>query len=131
MINAWVKSVSDSSVRVSWEIINDSTIINYTVYYFLNVTEDYEAEVNESIIVPSSVNSVVIRNLTESVITDYQFQVAATAEINGEVIMGERSAVRSVILPTTMSIATTTSTTSTQVSNGTTTMTCKHTVIMQ
>ena len=124
-MNVQVESVSDSSVRVSWEIINNSMITNYTVYYFLNVTEDYEAEVNESIIVPSSANSVVIENLTESVITDYQFQVAATAEINGEVIMGERSAaVRSVMPPTTMSIATTTSTTSTQISKANTTMAC-------
>ena len=124
-MNVQVESVSDSSVRVSWEIINNFMITNYTVYYFLNVTEDYEAEVNEFIIVPSSANSVVIENLTESVITDYQFQVVATAEINGEVIMGERSAaVRSVMPPTTMSIATTTSTTSTQISKANTTMAC-------
>ena len=90
-------------------------ITNYTVYYFLNVTEDYEAEVDESIIVPSSVNSVVIENLTESNITDYQFQVAATAEINGEVIMGERS---DAVMPPT-------STTSTQMSMANITMTCK------
>ena len=99
VMNVQVEFVSDSSVRVSWESINNPMIINYTVYYFINVKEDYEAEVNESIIVPSSVNSVVIGNLTESNITDYQFQVAATAEINGEVIMGERSAVRSIIMP--------------------------------
>ena len=109
VMNVQVESVSDSSVRVSWEIINNPMITNYTVYYFLNVTEDHEAEVNESIIVPSSVNSVVIGNLTESNITDYQFQVAATAEINGEVIMGKRSdALRSTMPPTTMLIATTT-----------------------
>ena len=120
-MNVQVEFVSDSSVRVSWEIINDSMIINYTVYYFLNVMDDYEAEVNESIIVPSSVNSVVIG---DSNITDYQFQVAATAEINGEVIMGERSdAVRSVLPPTTMSIAITT--TPTRISKANTTMASK------
>ena len=102
VMNVQVEFVSDSSVRVTWDSIDNSMITNYTVYYFLNVTEDYEAEVNESIIVPSSVNSVVIENLTESNITDYQFQVAATTEINGEVIMGARSdAVRSMMPPTT------------------------------
>ena len=100
--------MSDSSVRVSWESINNTMIIYYMVYYFINVTDNNETEVDEFIIVLSSVNSVVIGNLTESNITNYQFQVAATA---GEVIMGERSdAVRSVIPPTTMAIATTTST---------------------
>ena len=88
-MNVQVEFVSDSSVRVSWESINNSMIKNYTVYYFINkMTEGYEVEVNES------VNSIVIRiNLTESNITDYQFQVAATAEINGEIIIRERSAV--------------------------------------
>ena len=61
-------------------------ITNYTIYYFINVTEDYEAEVNESIIVPSSVNSVVIRIKH----MDYQFQVAATAEKNGEVLISSK-----------------------------------------
>ena len=93
--------VSNSSVRVSWDSINNPMITNYTVY----MIENYEGEVNESIIVPSSVNSVVIGNLTESINIDYQFQVAATAEINGEVIMGERSdAIRSVMPPTTASL---------------------------
>ena len=124
VMNVQVESVSDSSVRVSWESINNSMIIYYTVYYFINVTENNEAKVIDSTIVPSSVNSVVIGDLTVSNIGDYQFQVAATAETNGEVIMGERSAVRSVMPPTTMSITTTT-TTSTQVSNGTTIRTCK------
>ena len=90
--------VSNSSVRVSWDSIDNPMIISYTVY----MIENYEGEVNESIIVPSSMNSVVIGNLNESINIDYQFQVAATAEINGEVIMGERSdAIRLVIPPTT------------------------------
>ena len=41
-------------------ILLTTMITNYTIYYFIDVTEDYETEVNESIIVPSSVNSVVI-----------------------------------------------------------------------
>ena len=112
VMNVQVELVSDSSVRVSWEIINNPMITNYTVYSFINVMEDHEAEV---IIVPHSVNSVVIGNLTESNITDYQFQVAATAEINGEVIMGERSdAIRSTMPPI-----------STLIPKANTTMACK------
>ena len=63
-----------------------------------------DGAIYESVIVPSSVNTVVIENLAES---SLRFQVIDTAEINGEVIMGERSdAVRSTMPPTTMSIAT-------------------------
>ena len=96
-----VEPVSDSSVRVSWESINNPMIINYTVYYYLQIGSCKE---ERNIIVPSSLNSIVIRNLTGSVITDYQFQVAATAEINGEVIMGEKSEIR--ILPSLPTICT-------------------------
>ena len=69
-MNVQVYLVSDSSVRVSWESINNSMIIYYTVYHFINVTENNEAKVTDSIIVPSSVNSVVIGDLTVSNITD-------------------------------------------------------------
>ena len=86
-----VEPVSISSVRVSWESINNPMIINYMVYYYLLIGSCKE---ENNVTVPSSMNSIVIRNLTGSVITDYQFQVAATAEINGEVVTGERSEVR-------------------------------------
>ena len=121
-MNVQVEFVSDSSVNISWEIIDNPMITNYTVYYFIDVTENHEVE---SINVSSSVNSVVIGNLTESNITDYQFQVAATAEINGEVIMGERSAVRSIMPPAT--------TTTTQISDTVPckpNMQCKYTTII-
>ena len=76
-------------------------IINYTVYYYLLIGSCKE---ENNVTIPSSMDSIVIRNLTGSVITDYQFQVAATAEINGEVVMGERSEVR--ILPSLPTICT-------------------------
>ena len=115
VMNVQVELTSDSSVRVSWESINNSMITNYTIYYFINV---HEAEVNESIIVPSSVNSVVIGDLIVSNITDYQFQVAASAENNGEIIMGERS---DAVIPSTIA--------TTDVSNDTTTMTCEPSIM--
>ena len=86
-----VELVSTSSVKVSWESINNPMIINYTVYYYLLIGNCKE---ENNVTIPSSMNSIVIRNLTGSVITIYQFQVAATAEINGEIVMGGRSEVR-------------------------------------
>ena len=91
-MNVSVEFLSYSSVRVSWESVNNIMIMNYIVYY------SNDGAINESVIVPSSVNTVVIENLTES---SLRFQVIATTEINGEVIMGERSdAVRSTMPPT-------------------------------
>ena len=81
-----IKPVSDSSVRVSWQTIKTIVIMNYVVYY------SKEGEVNKSIIVPSSTDSIVIEDLSESSINDYKFQIAASANMNGEFIMGERSA---------------------------------------
>ena len=99
-----VEPVSTSSVRVSWESIDNPIIINYTVYYYLLIGSCKE---ENNVTIPSSMNSIIIRNLTGSVITDYQFQVAATAEINGEVIMGERSEVRmSEVVPSLPTICT-------------------------
>ena len=78
--------LSDSSVRVSWDKLPDNSAVTvYTVYYYIRTNDVRE------VTVPSSVNSVVIGNLTES---EYQFQVAARAERNGEFII-TRSAVTS------------------------------------
>ena len=44
---------------------------------------------NRSVTVPSSDSSVVIEDLITNV--EYQFQVAATAELEGAIFLGERS----------------------------------------
>ena len=87
VLNVEVIALSYSSVNVSWNRIDNPLIISYTIYYTLNKTE----EETDLVTVPSSLNSVVIGNLT--VVTEYLFQVAATAEIDGDIRMGELSTI--------------------------------------
>ena len=88
VLNVEVIALSYSSVNVSWDRINNPLIISYTIYYSINKTEEEETD---PVTVPSSVNSVVIGNL--SIIPNYFFQVAAIAEIDGDIAMGKLSEV--------------------------------------
>ncbi len=81
----------DASVNVSWENVTVPGIVSYTVYY--RPTETMGGLSEQSVTVPSSESSVVIEDLKNNV--EYQFQVAATAELGGDIYHGERS------LPTT------------------------------
>ena len=85
-MNVVVETVSDSSVRVSWDIVDIPEITSYTVYYSQTGTRKRQSE--ESITIPSSDNSVVIEGLSSA---EYQFQVVAIAEVNGELFVGQRS----------------------------------------
>ena len=87
MTNVEVEVVSDTSVRVSWDSVDIPEITGYTVYY--NQTGNRKRQSEESITVPISDNSVVIEGLLNNV--EYQFQVAAIAEVDGETIVGQRS----------------------------------------
>ena len=87
VMNVEVEVVSDTSVRVSWDSVDIPEITGYTVYY--NQTGNRKRQSEESITVPSSDNSVVIEGLLNNV--EYQFQVVAIAELDGDVIMGQRS----------------------------------------
>ena len=87
VMNVEVEVVSDTSVRVSWDSLDIPEITGYTVYY--NQTANRKRPSEESITVPSSDNSVVIEGLLNNV--EYQFQVAAIAEVDGDVIVGQRS----------------------------------------
>ena len=97
-----VEALSHSSVKVSWDETQSdvSTITNYTMYYGLKESDEREKS-QLFLSVPSTRNFVVVDNLS----TEYQFQVAATAEANGETLMGERSEVQTLevvpFLPTT------------------------------
>ena len=86
-MNLVVEVVSDTSVRVSWDSVDIPEITGYTVYY--SQTRSRKRQSEESITVPSSDNSVVIEGLLNNV--EYQFQVVAIAELDGDVIMGQRS----------------------------------------
>ena len=85
-MNVVVETVSDSSVRVSWDSVDIPEITDYTVYY--SQTGNRKRQSEGSITVPSSDNSVVIEDLSSA---EYQFQVAAIAEVDGEMIVGQRS----------------------------------------
>ena len=99
MTNVEVEVVSDTSVRVSWDSVDIPEITGYTVYY--SQTGNRKRQSEESITVTTSDNSVVIEGLLNNV--EYQFQVVAIAELDGDVIMGQRSllSVIVVVLPTT------------------------------
>ena len=98
-MNVVVEVVSDTSVKVSWDSVDIPEITGYTVYY--SQTGNRKRQSEESITVPSSDNSVVIEGLLNNV--EYQFQVVAIAELDGDVIMGQRSVLSRVVvaLPTT------------------------------
>ena len=87
VMNVEVEIVSDTSVRVSWDSIDIPEITGFIVYY--KQTGNRKRQSEESITVPSSDNSVVIEGLLNNV--EYQFQVVAIAELDGDVIIGQRS----------------------------------------
>ena len=99
VMNLEVEVVSDTSVRVSWDSVDIPEITGYIVYY--SQTGNRKRQSEESITVPSSDNSVVIEGLLNN--AEYQFQVAAIAELDGDVIMGQRSLLSGIVvaLPTT------------------------------
>ena len=86
-MNLEVEVVSDTSVRVSWDSVDIPEITGYTVYY--SQTGNRKRQSEEFVTVPNSDNSVVIEGLLNNV--EYQFQVVAIAELDGDVIIGQRS----------------------------------------
>ena len=75
--------VSAISIQVTWDQLEISEITRYIVYYSQTGNREMITTV------PSSENSVIIENLLTDV--EYQFQVVAVAELDGDVVMGERS----------------------------------------
>ena len=94
VLNVEVEVVTDVSVSVSWDSLDIPKVTGYTVYY--NQTRNGGNE--QSVNVTNSTNFVVINNLINNV--EYQFQVAAIAELDGILIVGERSIVVMLTLPT-------------------------------
>ena len=83
-MNIELEVLSATSVRVSWELLDIPEITGYIVYYSQTGNSGNDTTVN----FPSSTSSVVITDLTSS--TEYQFEVVAVAELDGEVVMGKR-----------------------------------------
>ena len=86
-MNVVVEVVSAGSVRVSWDCLIIPEITGYIVYYS-------QTGNTQSMNVTTSTNSVLIDGLMNNV--EYQFQVAAIAELDGDVLVGERSVLNSV-----------------------------------
>ena len=85
VMNVEVEALSHSSVKVSWDEIQSDvpTITNYTMYYGLKEGDERERS-QLFLSVPITRDFVVVYNLS----TENQFHVVATAEANGETIMG-------------------------------------------
>ena len=72
-------------MNVSWERL-DSSLINFYIVYYSPTERDGE---EKSLNVSSLLNSVIVSGLTTDV--QYQFQVVAVAEVDGKLVLGERS----------------------------------------
>ena len=97
VMNVEVEVISAGSVRVSWDSLDIPEITCYIVYYS-------QTGNTQSVNVTTSTNSVVIDGLMSNV--EYQFQVAAIAELDGERFIGERSILNSMSIATLTTIPT-------------------------
>ena len=77
----------DTSVIVLWDRIDITVFDGYIVYY--NSVLDGVTQDNISVAVPNTENYVTITGLTSG--AEYQFQVAVTATLQGQQLIGERS----------------------------------------
>lgn len=88
VVDIEVMMVSDSSVRVSWDIdytnITGYTVYGYAVFYSLSGNQN-----EEDGMAIGNINSVLIDHLISGM--EYQFQVAVLAEIDRVIVSGERS----------------------------------------
>ena len=91
-----VSSLSDTSVRVSWDplVIEDATVTGYTVVYsqVSGRLKSQDGEMSHDF--AANATSGVITGLESG--ATYQFQVLATAEVNGSELVGDRSPVTDV-----------------------------------
>ena len=89
--------LSATSVRVSWDRLDIPEITGYIVYYRQIGNSELEVSIAElSVNISSSDTSVTIDNLISDM--QYQFEVVAVAELNGDVVIGQRSPTSSTIL---------------------------------
>ena len=89
MVNKVVVIIlTNTSVRVSWERLLISEITQYLVSYQLMENQKRQAT-NGVVVVPSTESSVEIAGLITG--AEYLFQMAAQAEVEGEIIVGHMS----------------------------------------
>ena len=80
-----LEMLSATSIQVTWDQLDIPEITGYIVYYSQTGNSEMITTVS------GSENSVIIDNLLTNV--EYQFQVVAVAELDGDVVMGGRSKV--------------------------------------
>ena len=85
VVNVELDVISSTSLRVSWDRLDIPEITRYIVYYSQTENSEMVASVNVS----DSENSVIIEDLMSNI--QYQFEVVAVAEVEGDEVMGERS----------------------------------------
>ena len=112
VINIMVMATSATSVRVSWDRLAIPEITGYIIYYSQTGNSEM-VTIETSVSVPSSQNSVMIYNLLTDV--EYQCQMVAFAELEGEMATGQRSARIMITLSPMTSIIPTSSTLSSNV----------------
>ncbi len=86
--NAEVVVVKDTSIRVSWDPITDPGISGYIILY--TSTPD-GSDIQQKNITSTEPLPVLISGLSPGV--EYQFQVQAVVAVDGEVFLGETSAI--------------------------------------
>ena len=91
VMNVEVEISSATSVRVSWDKLDIPEITGYIVYY-----SQRQTDITEHIF--SHENSVIIDNLLTDV--EYQFEVVAVTELDGDVVTGYSETV-TVLIPAT------------------------------
>ena len=86
-------------MRVSWDEVDIPDVTGYIVYY--NYVDSETTTNEQSVNIPSSDTSVIIDNLISDV--QYQFKVAAVADVDGDVVIGQRSPTLStLVLPSSL-----------------------------
>ena len=85
VVNVEIDIISSTSLRVSWDRLDIPEITRYIVYY----NQTGNSEMVASVDVSGSENSVIIEDLMSNI--QYQFEVVGVVEVEGDVVMGERS----------------------------------------
>ena len=90
-----------SSVQVSWDRLDMLLRVKGYIVYYSQTGSSEMVTAEQSVNISNSNASVIIDNLINS--TLYQFEVVAVAELNGDVVLGQRSPTSStIVLPSSL-----------------------------
>ena len=87
-MNIVVLVLSDTSVQVFWDRFDAPEVTRYIVYYSQAGNSEM-VTIEQAVNISSPKPPVTIDNLINSML--YQFEVMTVAELNGDVVMGQRS----------------------------------------